>query len=69
MPFLFSIGVQGALEEVANMLFPGEKLCAFLDNVYVLCPLGVEPEHIHTMGENAWQPSGINHGVGHSHRV
>ena len=92
MPLLFSIGIQGALEEVATTLFPGEQLCAFLDDVYVLCPLervkpifdalaralfrvavirlhlgktkvwnkgGVEPEHIHTMGENAWQPSGI----------
>ena len=74
------------------MLFPGDQLCAFLDDVHALCPPergkpmfdavaralfrvagirlhlgktkvwnkgGVEPEPIHTMGENAWHPSGI----------
>ena len=33
MPLLFSIGIQGALEKVATMLFTGEQLCAFLDDV------------------------------------
>ena len=37
MPLLFSIGIQGALEEVAASLLPGEQLCAFLDDVYLLC--------------------------------
>ena len=37
MPLLFSIGIQGALEEVARSLKRGEQLCAFLDNVYLLC--------------------------------
>ena len=37
MPLLFSIGIQGALEEVATSLAPGEHLCAFLDDVYLLC--------------------------------
>ena len=37
MPYLFSIGIQGALEEVAATLQPGEQLCAFLDDVYALC--------------------------------
>ena len=37
MPLLFSIGIQGALEEVARSLEPGEQLCAFLDDVYLLC--------------------------------
>ena len=30
MPLLFSIGIQGALEEVATHLVDGEQLCAFL---------------------------------------
>ena len=37
MPLLFSIGIQGALEEVSAGLQPGEQLCAFLDDVYALC--------------------------------
>ena len=36
MPLLFAIGVQGALEEVAAALLPGEQLCAFLDDLYIL---------------------------------
>ena len=32
-----SIGIQGALEEVAAELLPGEQLSAFLDDVYLLC--------------------------------
>ena len=31
MPLLFSIGIQGALEEVAATLEHGEQRCAFLD--------------------------------------
>ena len=38
MPLLFSIGIQGALEEVATSLAPEEHLCAFLDDIYLLCP-------------------------------
>ena len=37
MPLLFSIGIQGALEQVAASLLPGEQLCAFLDDMYLLC--------------------------------
>ena len=36
MPLLFSIGIQGALEEVAISLVTGEHLCAYLDDVYLL---------------------------------
>ena len=44
MPFLFLIGIQGVLEEVATQLEDGEQLCAFLDDVYLLCqPARVEP--------------------------
>ena len=35
---LFSIGIQDALEEVATSLAPEEHLCAFLDDIYLLCP-------------------------------
>ena len=37
MPLLFAVGIQGALQEVAASLLPGEELCAFLDDVYVVC--------------------------------
>ena len=37
MPLLFSIGMQGALEEVADTLETGEQLCSFLDDISVLC--------------------------------
>ena len=44
VPLLFFIAIQGALEEVATMLLPGEHLCAFLDDVYTLCsPDWVKP--------------------------
>ena len=39
MPLLFSIGIQGALEEVSEVLHPGEQLCAFLDDIFALCQL------------------------------
>ena len=37
MPLLFSLGIHEALREVSEQLLPGEKLCAFLDDVYVVC--------------------------------
>ena len=37
MPLLFSIGIQGALEEVADALTLDEQICAFLDDVYIVC--------------------------------
>ena len=37
MPLLFSVGIHGALEEVASSMEHGEQLCAFLDDVYVVC--------------------------------
>ena len=42
MPLLFSIGIQSALREVAESLRGGEQLCAYLDDVYLLC----QPERI-----------------------
>ena len=45
MHLLFSIGIQGALEEVAGTLEAGEQLCAFLDNIYVLC----QPHRVKTI--------------------
>ena len=37
MPALFSLGQHDALEAVKAELLPTEKLCAFLDDVYVVC--------------------------------
>ena len=42
MPLLFLIGIQGALEEVSRSLKEGEHLCAFLDDLYLVC----EPERV-----------------------
>ena len=36
MPLLFAIGIQGAWKKLQVVLF-GEQLCAFLDDLYILC--------------------------------
>ena len=58
MPLLFSIGIQGALEEVAA-LEHGGQICAFLDDVYVLC----RPERVKviydTLAERLFRVAGI----------
>ena len=73
MPLLFSIGIQGALEEVATALLPGEQLCAFLDDVYLLCEpsrvkelslladalIRVAGIHVHQGKTRAWNRGGI----------
>ena len=71
MPLLFTIGIQGALEQVAKSLKPREHLCAFLDGIYMVC----EPERVrplcnilgaalhsislHTGKTRVWSRSGI----------
>ena len=45
MPLLFSIGIQGALEEVADAMRPDEQICAFLDEVYIVC----QPERVRVL--------------------
>ena len=42
MPLLFSIGIQGALEKVSKSLKAGEHLCAFLDDIFLVC----EPDRV-----------------------
>ena len=37
MPLMPAIGIQFALEEVAAALLPGERMCACLDHLYILC--------------------------------
>ena len=39
MLLVFSIGIQGALEEVSTLLLAGKQLRAFLDDVYFVCQL------------------------------
>ena len=56
MPLLFSVGIQGAL--VAT-LEHGEQICAFLDDVYVLCrPERVKAVHA-TLAECLFRVAGI----------
>ena len=45
MPALFSLGQHAALEAIAAELLPTERLCAFLDDIYVLC----RPERVKTV--------------------
>ena len=45
MPVLFSIGIQGALEDVADVMRPDEQICAFLDDVYIVC----QPERVRVL--------------------
>ena len=45
MPLLFSIGIQGALEDVADAMRPDEQICAFLDDVYIVC----QPERVRVL--------------------
>ena len=45
MLLLFSIGIQGALEEVAEALTPREQRYAFLDDVYIVC----QPERVRVL--------------------
>ena len=42
MPLLFSFGQHRALQAVAAQLQDGEKLFAFLDDIYVVCPRPTE---------------------------
>ena len=45
MPFLFSIGIQSALEEVDRALELGEQLCAFFYDVFLVC----SPSRVQTL--------------------
>ena len=45
MPLLFLVGIQGALEEVADAMRPDEQICAFLDDVYIVC----QPERVRVL--------------------
>ena len=45
MLFLFSSGIHGTLEAVAGTLEAGEQLCAFLDDICVLC----QPHRVKTI--------------------
>ena len=45
MPLLFSIRIQGALEEVAEAMRPDEQICAFLDDLYIVC----QPERVRVL--------------------
>ena len=45
MPLLFSIGIQSALEVVAGQLLHEESVCAFLDDVHILC----QPGRVHVL--------------------
>ena len=59
MPLLFSIGIQGALEEVADAMRPDEQICAFLDDVYIVC----QPERVRVLfdllAESLFRVAGI----------
>lgn len=45
MPLLFALGIHDAFHDVAQRLRPGEDICAFLGDVYVLC----SPERVRSI--------------------
>ena len=49
MPALYSLGQHEALEALAAELLPTEKVCAFLDDVYILC----KPERVRYLCKRA----------------
>ena len=60
MPLLFSIGIQGAPEEIiSTLLFAGEHLCAFLDDVYIVCQPGRVRYLYDRLGEALLRVAGI----------
>ena len=74
MPLMFSIGIQGALEDVADDMRPDEQICAFLDDVYIVCQpervrilhdrlaeslIRVAGMHFHEGKTRVWNASGI----------
>ena len=60
MPLLFSLGQHGALKAVARSLEEGERLFAFLDDLYVLCrPDRVQAVH-RTMVQELWDHARIS---------
>ena len=74
MPLLFALGIHNALEAVSLQLEPGEDICAFLDDVYVICkPERVRPIYdllaahlydsagiqLHTGRISVWNSAGI----------
>ena len=59
MPLLFSIGIQSALEEVSQSLLVGERLCAFLDDLYLLCEPGRVRHLYDLVAESLFRHAGI----------
>ena len=62
-PLLFEIGTQKAVEEVSRFYKPGEHLCAFLDDIYLLCEFDrvkplynptVEPREASHLDKSRW---------------
>ena len=60
MPMLFCLGQHGALRAIAERLLPGEKLFAYLDDLYVVC----QPDRVgdvHTIvGQELWRHAKIS---------
>ena len=59
MPLLFSLGQHRALQAVSRLLRPGEKLFAFLDDIYVLCPPARVVEVYGILQAELWRHAGI----------
>ena len=59
MPLLFSLAIHNALAEVKAHLNEGERLFAFLDDIYVLAKPGRIREIYNLLGERLFARSGI----------
>ena len=51
MPMFFCLGQHGALRAIAERLLPGEKLFAYLDDLYVVC----QPDRVGDVHTAIWQ--------------
>ena len=66
MHLLFSIGIQGALEEAAGTLEAGEQLCAFLDNIHVFVPAPQSEDDLRRVGAVSFQGGRHSPSPGHA---
>ena len=67
MPLLFSLGQHAALEAISRRLRPGERLFAFLDDIWFV----TKPERVgdvHSLAEcELWREAGIQVHTGKTH--
>ena len=64
MPALFALGIHEAVEEVSTQLHPGERIFAFLDDIYLVAPRHRAAEVYKLMARTLEQRAGIKADIG-----